>query len=91
MLSLVNQYPGGIYLHWDYWMNCEPKFAAVLQKLIVDTHATVFFRKNAEAVKFGLFRLDTAYARKAFGGSVTINHKSIDLDEVIDGLSPEKP
>ena len=91
MLALVNQYPGGIYLHWDYWMNCEPKFAAVLRKIIEDTHATVFARKNAEAVKLAVFRLDTPYARKAFAGGAVLHNKSIDLDEVIAGLRPDAP
>ena len=85
MLALVNQYPGGIYLHWDYWMNCEPQFAAVLRKLIDDTQATLFVRKNAEAVQFALFRLDTPHARKIFGGGAVIHHKSITVDEVLAG------
>ena len=91
LLSLVNQYPGGIYLHWDYWMNCEPKLAAVWRQLILDTQATVFARKNAEAAKLGIFRLDTPYARKAFAGGETLNHKSLDLDEVINQLPPTPP
>ncbi len=81
--ELVRQYPGGIYLHWDYWMNTTPRFAEVWRSLIRDTHATVFFRRNAEASKFALFRLDTAYACDVFGGQYKPLGKPTDLDHVI--------
>ena len=83
MRELVRQYPGGIYLHWDYWMNTQPQFATIWRQLVFDTHATVFARGNAEAVKFALFRLDTPYAREALGGTAIIEGPQIDLDKVI--------
>ncbi len=81
--ELVRQYPGGIYLHWDYWMNTTPRFAEIWRSLIRDTHATVFFRRNAEASKFALFRLDTPYACDVFGGQYKPPAKPTDLDNVI--------
>ena len=72
-------------------MNCEPKLAAIWRQLILDTQATVFARKNAEAAKLGIFRLDSPYARKAFAGGEPLNHKSIDLDEVIADLKLRPP
>ena len=82
MREMVRQYPGGIYLHWDYWMNTTPSFARVWRQLIIDTHATVIARRNAEATKFAVFRLDTPYARDVFGGHSKIDRKSLDVDEV---------
>ncbi len=67
--ELVRQYPGGIYLHWDYWVNTEPDHARVWHQLVLDTHATVYMRYNAEAVQLALFRLDTPYALAAMGGT----------------------
>ncbi len=91
--QLVNQYPGGIYLHWDYWVNCESRFADPWRQLVLDTHATVVIRKNAEAVQFALFRLDTAYARSAMGGQGKIQGgPPIDVDKVAaDALAPQPP
>jgi Dolichyl-phosphate-mannose-protein mannosyltransferase len=83
MREMVRQYPGGIYLYWDYWMNCEPSYAKVWRQLIIDTHATVVDRRNAEAVKFAVFRLDTPYARGVFGGHSKIELRSIDVDDVV--------
>jgi hypothetical protein len=82
MRELVRQYPGGIYLHWDYWMNTQPQFAKVWRQLVIDTRATVFARRNAEAVEFAVFRLDTPYAREALGGHSKIEGPPIDVDEV---------
>lgn len=81
--SLSQQYPGGIYLHWDYWMNTTPEFAEIWRNLIVDTQATVVARRNAEAVKFALFRLDTPHALAVFAGQGEIKRRPFDLDEVL--------
>jgi hypothetical protein len=91
--ELVRQYPGGIYLHWDYWMNSQPEFAKAWRQLALDTHATVFARRNAEAVQFAVFRLDTPYAREAMGGHAKIEGPPIDVDQVAaEALSgPPKP
>jgi hypothetical protein len=83
MTNLTNQYPGGIYLHWDYWVNYESRFANQWRQLILDTHATVVDRMNAEAVQFALFRLDTPYARTAMGGEGIIQGRPpIDVDRL---------
>lgn len=82
MRELVRQYPGGIYLHWDYWVNCQPNFAEVWRQLVLDSHATVFIRRNAEATQLALFRLDTPYAREAMGGHSQIETPPVDLDDV---------
>jgi hypothetical protein len=83
MRELVRQYPGGIYLHWDYWVNSnQPRMAEVWKKLIIDSHATIFGRGAAEAYKFALFRLDTPYARETMGGQAKIEGPQPDLDEV---------
>jgi hypothetical protein len=93
MRELVRQFPGGIYLHWDYWMNTQPEFAKVWRQLVLDTHATVIARSNAEAVEFAVFRLDTPYAREALGGHSKIEGPPIDVDAVAaEALSgPAKP
>jgi hypothetical protein len=86
MREMVRQYPGGIYLHWDYWVNCENRFAKPWSQLVLDTHATVFFRRNAEAVKFVLFRLDTPYALETMGGHYKPPHTKIDVDDVLSAM-----
>ncbi|MGA3008100.1 MAG: hypothetical protein ABSE59_09445 [Opitutaceae bacterium] len=83
MNQLVNEYPGGIYLHWDYWVNCEHRFADVWRQLVLDTHATVVARQTAEATQLALFRLDTAYARKTMGGPDKIQGPPVDLEQVL--------
>jgi len=83
MLEMTRQYPGGIYLHWDYWVNAEDRFAKPWRQLVVDTHATVVSRMNAEAVKLALFRLDTPYARAVMGGHYRPDKPKIDLDDVV--------
>jgi len=82
MRNLVRQYPGGIYLYWDYWMNTTPRLAKIWRQLILDTHATVVVRGTAEAVKFAMFRLDTPYARERIGGRAAIGGPVFDADEV---------
>ena len=81
--NLSNEYPGGIYLYWDYWMNTTPRFSEIWRNLIVDTQATVVARRNAEAVKLALFRLDTPHALEVFGGQGTLRQRPFDLDAVI--------
>ncbi len=83
MREMVRQYPGGIYLHWDYWVNCEDRFAKPWRQLILDTHAVPIVRRNAEAVKFALFRLDTPYALETMGGHYKPDRTRIDLDDVL--------
>ncbi len=80
--ELVRQYPGGIYLHWDYWVNTEADHARRWRQLILDTHAEVFARRNAEDVQLAVFRLDTPYARAAMGAPVKTNRPVFDIDEV---------
>jgi hypothetical protein len=89
--ELCRQYPGGIYLHWDYWMNTEPEHANVWRQLVLDTHATVFARHNAEAVKLALFRLDTPYALEKMGGQSKNERAGVDLDSVVAETLAEKP
>ena len=103
MRELVRQYPGGVYLHWDYWVNAEPRMAKIWRQLVLDTRAVVFFRQTAEADKFALFRLDTPYARDALGGRSVIERRGPDMDEVaaealagpakpaVDGQAPPTP
>jgi Dolichyl-phosphate-mannose-protein mannosyltransferase len=79
--ELVRQYPGGIYLHWDYWVNCQPNYGEIWRQLVLDTHATVFARRNAEASKLAVFRLDTPYALEAMGGHAEMDKPRVDLDE----------
>lgn len=82
MRELVRQYPGGIYLHWDYWVNAEPQRAEIWRRLIVDTKAGIFHRGRCERDKFALFRLDTAHARSTMGGNAEDNSRKPDMDEV---------
>lgn len=82
MKELVRQYPGGIYLHWDYWLNVEPLMAEPSRRLIIETKAVIFHRGAHEEYKFALFRLDTAYARDVMGGGAEILCRKPDMDEV---------
>jgi hypothetical protein len=91
LIALVNQYPGGIYLHWDYWMNCEPEFAASGRSLIEATQAEVVARHQADTFHVALFRLDTPYARQAFAGSESLPAKSIEFEAMISGLASAAP
>ena len=82
MRELVRQYPGGIYLHWDYWVHAEQRFAKVWRDLVVDTRATVVYRKTHEDVKLVLFRLDTPYACEVFGGQYKGDTSRINPDHL---------
>jgi len=82
MKEMRRQYPGGIYLHWDYWVNCTPRFAEIWKKLVLDARGTIFMRRNAEAAKLAMFRLDTPYALEKMGGNSQVDVPPIDLDDV---------
>ncbi len=66
--ELVNQYPGGIYLHWSFWHNAEPAMARETAKLLVETHAVLIDRTQSHTHKLALFRLDTPEGLARFGG-----------------------
>lgn len=90
--ELVRQYPGGVYLHWDYWVNTEADHATIWRQLILDTRATVFARLNAEDVQFAVFRLDTPHALQAMGGEAApSNRPIISVDAVAAEAQAERP
>ena len=64
LLNLSSQYPGGIYLHWDYWVNCQPDLAELWRKIVVEMHAPIVLQTQAEGAKLAIFRLDTPGAIK---------------------------
>ncbi len=68
--ELVNQYPGGIYYHWDFWHGAEPDIARRSAALLEEVHATVFARTTSQSYKLGLFRIDTPEGIERFGGKV---------------------
>ena len=80
--ELAGQYPGGIYLHWDYWVSCQPDYAKVWRQLALDLHATLFAETRAEAIKLAVLRLDTPYALQTYGGRPPDTSGPIDVDEV---------
>ena len=66
--ELVRQYPGGIYLHFGYWDNCEPAMARDFARLITLTEASEIARRPCQEHIFALYRLDTPAAIERFGG-----------------------
>src|SRR5208283_3194379 len=65
MRELSCQYPGGVYIHWDYWHNAEPEMAADTAKFLAETNAAEVARLQCQGYKLALFRIDTpeAFAR----------------------------
>ena len=68
MRELVNEYPGGIYMHWSFWHNAEPNIARETAKLLVETNAILIDRTQSHTHKLALFRIDTPEALARFGG-----------------------
>jgi hypothetical protein len=66
--ELSHEYPGGIYVHWDYWLNAEPEMAADTAQLLIAFSAIEVTRVQSEAYKLALFRIDTPEAIARFGG-----------------------
>ena len=96
MRELANQYPGGVYLHWGFWHNAEPRMASDAAKLLAETHATLVARVQCQAYKIALFRLDTPEALDRFGGTPPASsRRETDLDRLLDQarseLSPVRP
>jgi hypothetical protein len=84
MRELANQYPGGIYVHWDYWHNAEPEIAADTAKLLVATNAAEVVRLQCQAYKLALFRIDTPEAFARFGGRLPVpSLRPADLDKAL--------
>jgi hypothetical protein len=84
MRELANQYPGGIYVHWDYWHNAEPEIAADTAKLLVATNAVEVVRLQCQAYKLALFRIDTPEAFARFGGRLPVpSLRPADLDKAL--------
>lgn len=84
MYELVNQYPGGIYAHWSFWHNAEPKAASETAGLIVATNAQEVLRAQCQSHKLAIYRLDTPAALKKFGGVQRVKERpSSDLDELL--------
>ncbi|HWA09292.1 MAG TPA: glycosyltransferase family 39 protein [Opitutaceae bacterium] len=82
--ELVNQYPGGIYIHWGFWHNAEAAAAEVTARLLVEDHAAVVARTQSEAYKLALYRLDTpeALARPGVKPPLPLRPQT-DLDAVM--------
>jgi hypothetical protein len=84
MRELVNQYPGGIYVHWGFWHNAEPNLARETADLLAETHATVFRRMQSQAHKLALFRIDTPEGLARFGGDQPpLSRPDTDLDKML--------
>ena len=90
--QLVNQYPGGVYLHWSFWHNAEPNMARETARLIVDAHAVELARAQSFAHKDALFRLDTPEALARFGGPpLPPPERDADLDRMLDHARAATP
>ena len=82
MRELVNQYPGGVFVHWGFWQNAEPGKAASIAKLLVETNAKEVARTQSQAFTLAVFRIDTPEAIARFGGKPPVNssRRETDLD-----------
>ena len=91
--ELVNQYQGGIYLHWSFWHNAEPSTAEGTARILAETHAVVVARAQSQAYKLALYRIDTpeAFARPG-AKPPRLARPQTDLDTVLgrarDQLAP---
>lgn len=94
LAALQRQYPGGVFVHWDYWANAQADIAETLRQLVVSTKATVWRRGASETYKFALFQIPTAPAVSDEQGSARLAKGMIDCDAVAaEALqaSPEAP
>jgi hypothetical protein len=93
--ELVNQFPGGVYVHWGFWQNAEPGSAATVAQLLAVTGAKPIARAQSQAFKMGVFRIDTPAAYAHFGGKAPIARPQTDLDvqlgEAQAQLNPAEP
>ena len=80
LAELVNQFPGGIYVHWGFWQNAEPGGAENVARLLAETGAQPLARARSEAFKMGLYRIDTPAAYAHFGGKEPVVRPATDLD-----------
>jgi hypothetical protein len=82
MRELVNQFPGGVFVHWGFWQNAEPGKAASIAKLLVETNAKEVARTQSQAFTLAVFRIDTPEAIARFGGKPPVNssRRETDLD-----------
>ncbi|HEU5078186.1 MAG TPA: hypothetical protein VFT72_03195 [Opitutaceae bacterium] len=68
LIELRNQYPGGIYVHWNFWHNVEPTMADDARRLIADTEATRVASMTSQDHEMAIMRVDTPAAIAKFGG-----------------------
>lgn len=80
MRELVNQYPGGVFVHWGFWQNAEPAKAAPIANLLVETNAKEVARTQSQAFTLAVFRIDTPEAIARFGGKPPVNSSRRDTD-----------
>jgi hypothetical protein len=83
MRELSNQYPGGVYVHWDFWNNAEPSRAEITAKLLAETNATEVARMPSQAYILALFRIDTPEAFARFGGRIPTSAHPANLDQAL--------
>ena len=69
LIELRNQYPGGIYIHWNFWDNVEPTLADDARKLIHDTDAELVVSTTSQDHYMAVLRADTPAAIAKFGGT----------------------
>jgi hypothetical protein len=81
--DLLNQYPGGIYLHWSFWHTAEPAMAQQAAQLLAEVAATPITRMTSQAFKIGLYRIDTPEGLARFGGKEPeVNPRDSDIDKL---------
>jgi len=90
--ELVNQFPGGIYLHWSFWHTAEPAIAQQGARLLAETNATLLTRMTSEAYNLALYRVDTPEGIARFGGPMpVVNPRDSDLDTLLARYRAEVP
>lgn len=80
--ELQRQYPGGIFVHWDYWANVQADIGETLRQFVVPTKATIWRQGESETYKFALFQVPLSAAATDEQASVRSPKGIVDRDAV---------
>ena len=67
MAALLQQYPGGVYLHWGYWQAQRAAFVQDARNIIAQCHGELLWCDAIGTYKYGIINLSTAWAVEHLG------------------------